>query len=144
MNLDLPRWAVELLHESRVGRLGTADLAGRPLVLPVCYAFDGDACFSPIDAKPKRVPGRRLRRVRNIAENPRASLVVDHYDEDWSRLRWVLVEGRAELLTGVPEATAAVDLLRAKYAQYRAMGLARETATVIRVSAERALCWSGS
>ncbi len=144
MILDLPPWAVELLEQSRVARLGTADRAGRPLVVPVCYAFDGRACVSAIDAKPKRVPGRRLRRVRNIEENPRASLVVDSYDEDWSALRWVIVEGRAEILTGGPARAAAVDLLRAKYAQYRAMGLEREAATVIRISAERALCWRGS
>ncbi len=144
MSPDLPPWAVALLHESRVARLGTADRTGRPLVVPVCYAFDGRACFSAIDAKPKRDPARRLRRVRNIEENPRASLVVDRWDEDWSGLRWVIVEGRAEVLTGGSERAAAVDLLLAKYVQYRAMGLARETATVIRIAAERMLCWSGS
>jgi len=100
---DLPPWAVELLHQSRVARLGTADRTGRPLVVPVCYAFDGRACVTAIDAKPKRVPGRRLRRVRNIEENPRAALVVDRYDEDWSGLRWVLVEGGAAVLTGGAE-----------------------------------------
>jgi PPOX class probable F420-dependent enzyme len=140
---DLPPWAVELLYQSRVARLGTADRTGRPLVVPVCYAFDGLACVTAIDAKPKRVPGRRLRRVRNIEENPRAALVVDRYDEDWSALRWVIVEGSAAVLMGGSERAAAVDLLREKYAQYRAMGLDRERATVIRISAERTLCWSG-
>ena len=144
MSPDLPPWAVELLYQSRVARLGTADRTGRPLVVPVCYAFDGRACVTAIDAKPKRVPGRRLRRVRNIEENPRASLVVDRYDEDWSGLRWVLVEGGAAVLTVGAERAAAVDLLREKYPQYRTMGLDRERATVIRVSAERTLCWSGS
>ena len=144
MSPDLPPWAVELLHQSRVARLGTADRTGRPLVVPVCYAFDGRTCVTAIDAKPKRVPGRRLRRVRNIEENPRAALVVDRYDEDWSGLRWVLVEGGAAVLTGGTERAAAVDLLREKYPQYRVMGLDREGATVIRVSAERTLCWSGS
>src|SRR2546428_24239 len=94
VSLDLPAWAAELLRESRVARLGTADRAGRPLVVPVCYAFDGRACFSAIDAKRKRVAGRDLRRVRNIEQNPHVSLVVDRYDEDWARLAWVIVDGR--------------------------------------------------
>ncbi|PYN10476.1 MAG: TIGR03668 family PPOX class F420-dependent oxidoreductase, partial [Candidatus Rokuibacteriota bacterium] len=79
MSAELPPAAAELLRESRVARLGTADRAGQPLVVPVCYVFDGHACFSAIDAKPKRVAPRALRRVRNIADNPQVSLVVDRY-----------------------------------------------------------------
>ncbi|PYM90979.1 MAG: TIGR03668 family PPOX class F420-dependent oxidoreductase [Candidatus Rokuibacteriota bacterium] len=134
--------AAELLRESRVARLGTADREGQPLVVPVCYVFDGRACFSAIDAKPKRVAPRALRRVRNIADNPRVSLVVDRYDEDWSQLCWVIVQGRADILGEGPERALAVDLLRAKYPQYRAMGLDRDTAIVIRISPERTTFWS--
>jgi PPOX class probable F420-dependent enzyme len=141
VSLSLPAWAAELLRESRVARLGTADRAGRPLVVPVCYAFDGRACFSAIDAKPKRVAAGALRRVRNIAQNPWVSLVVDRYEEDWSRLCWVIVEGRADLLTEGPGRAAAVDLLLAKYAQYQVMGLDREGSTVIRIAPDRALAW---
>jgi PPOX class probable F420-dependent enzyme len=141
VSADLPPWAAELLRESRIGRLATADRAGRPLVVPVCYAFDGHACFSAVDAKPKRVPARMLRRVRNIEANPQASLVVDRYDEDWSRLCWVIVQGRADVLTGGPEGAAALALLRAKYAQYRAMALDAATTPVIRVAAERVMLW---
>ena len=144
MSLELPPWAAALLRESRVARLGTADAAGQPLVVPVCYVFDGRACFSALDAKPKRVPAGALRRVRNIAANPRVSLVVDRWDEDWSRLAWVIVEGRGELLTAGAERTAAVDLLREKYAQYRALGLDRDAAPVIRITPARALAWRGS
>src|SRR3989449_616123 len=96
---------------------------------------------SGVDAKPKRVAGRDLRRVRNIEQNPHVSLVVDRYDEDWSRLAWVIVEGRAALVTEGSVRALAVDLLRAKYAQYRTMGLDREGATVIRIAPERALAW---
>jgi len=142
VSVDLPAFAAELLRESRVARLGTADRAGQPLVVPVCYVFDGRACFSAIDAKPKRVAGSELRRVRNIAENPRVSLVVDRYDEEWSRLCWVIVEGRADLLSDGPERAGAVDLLRNKYPQYRALGLDRDSATVIRIAPERTLWWS--
>lgn len=143
MSLGLPPWAAALLRESRVARLGTADAAGQPLVVPVCYVFDGRACFSALDAKPKRVAAGALRRVRNIAANPRVSLVVDRWDEDWSTLAWVIVEGRADLLMAGAERAAAVDLLREKYAQYRALGLDREAAPVIRITPERALAWRG-
>ena len=139
--LDLPAFAAELLRDGRVARLGTADGAGQPLVVPVCYVFDGRACFSAIDAKPKRIPAGGLRRIRNIAENPRVSLVVDRYDEEWTRLAWVIVQGRADVLTDGPERAGAVDLLRDKYAQYRALGLDRASATVIRISPERAMSW---
>jgi PPOX class probable F420-dependent enzyme len=138
---ELPAYAAELLYQSRIARLGTADRVGQPLVVPVCYAYNGRACFSAIDAKPKRVAARQLRRLRNIAENPRVSLTVDRYDEDWSRLCWVIVEGRADVLTEGAERADAVDLLVSKYAQYRAMGLDRDSAIVIRISAERTLFW---
>jgi len=143
VSLGLPPWAAALLRESRVARLGTADAAGQPLVVPVCYVFDGRACFSALDAKPKRVAAGALRRVRNIAANPRVSLVVDRWDEDWSKLAWVIVEGRGDLLTAGAERAAAVDLLREKYAQYRALGLDREAAPVIRITPARALAWRG-
>jgi PPOX class probable F420-dependent enzyme len=141
VSVDLPAFAAELLRDGRVARLGTADRAGQPLVVPVCYVFDGRTCFSPIDAKPKRVAERALRRLRNIEENPRVSLVVDRYDEDWTRLCWVIVEGRAEILTGGPERADAVDLLRAKYAQYVSLDLDRDAATVIRISPDRTMYW---
>jgi len=136
----VPGWAIDLLREGRVARLGTADAGGRPLVVPVCYAFDGTRLYSPIDAKPKRTG--RLRRVRNLAENPRCSLVVDVYDEEWSRLRWVIVEGQAELLTSGSDYARGVDLLVAKYPQYRTLGLDREQGTLIRLTPERYLHWS--
>ncbi|MBI4561006.1 MAG: TIGR03668 family PPOX class F420-dependent oxidoreductase [Candidatus Rokubacteria bacterium] len=130
------------LETGRVARMGTADSTGQPLVVPVCYAFDGQHCYSAIDAKPKRRPGDQLKRVRNIRENPRVCLVVDHYDEEWRRLRYVILQGCAELLSGGPEFTRAVDLLLDKYPQYRAMGLDRESGLVIKITPERVVQWS--
>jgi PPOX class probable F420-dependent enzyme len=138
---DVPTWALGLLREARVGRLATADGRGRPLVVPVCFVLAEDVVYSAIDAKPKRDHGRPLRRVRNIETNPHVALVVDEYDEDWSRLRYVIVEGPAAILTGGAEFARAIDLLREKYPQYRAMGLRREGGTLIRVQAERVLPW---
>ena len=130
-----------MLREGRVGRLGTVDPSGQPLVVPVCYAFDGRVCYSAIDTKPKRVAGRALARIRNIEANPRVSLTVDHYDEEWARLRYVIVQGHAALLSAGDELARGVDLLRDKYAQYRAMGLSRESGLVIRIEPERILAW---
>jgi len=137
----LPAWADELLRTARVAHLGTADAAGRPLVVPVCYAFDGQQCYSAVDQKPKRTAGARLRRLRNIADNPHVSLVVDDYAEDWTRLRYVIVEGRADVLTRGPDYARGVDLLVAKYPQYRALALDREAGLLVRVVADRFIPW---
>jgi PPOX class probable F420-dependent enzyme len=138
---SLPAWADEFLRTARAARLATADASGRPLVVPICYAFDGEVLYSAIDAKPKRAPARGLRRVRNIEENPRVSLVVDEYDEDWSRLRYVIVEGRASLVTEGETFTHAIDLLRAKYPQYHTLALDRAAGLVIAIAPQRFVSW---
>jgi PPOX class probable F420-dependent enzyme len=134
-----PAWASAFLREARVGRLATVDAAGHPLVVPVCYAFDGARCYSAVDAKPKRT--RNLRRLSNIAANPHVSLVVDRWDEDWSQLCWVIVEGRAEVLTGGPEFGRAIDLLVAKYPQYGALPLDRAGGAMVAITPARVLAW---
>ena len=139
--MTAPAWALALLREARVGRLATADAAGRPLVVPVCFAFDGEALYSAVDDKPKRT--RELRRLRNIAENPHVSLVVDEWHEDWSRLCWVIVEGGADILRSGTDMSRAIELLREKYPQYRAMDL-RTDGAVVRMRAERILAWRAS
>jgi PPOX class probable F420-dependent enzyme len=136
--MTAPAWALAFLREARVGRLATADAAGRPLVVPVCFALDGEALYSAVDDKPKRT--RELRRLRNVADNPHACLVVDEWSEDWSRLRWVIVEGEADVLRSGSEVSRAVDLLIAKYPQYRTMDL-RAEAAVIRLRVGRLLAW---
>jgi len=127
--------------ESRVARLATVDETGSPHVVPVCYATDGRAYYSPLDAKPKRRPVTGLKRVRNIRANPRVALLIDHYEEDWARLRFVMVQGRAELLAGGNEWKAARTLLEAKYPQYRALPLPPE-APVIKIVPDRIVRWS--
>src|SRR6266568_4356506 len=116
----------------RVARLATADAEGNPHVIPVCYAFDRSRFYTPLDEKPKRVAESKLRRVRNIAARPEVALVIDQYDDDWSRLGYVLVQGRAELLA--PEDTThahALELLRERYSQYRTMALEKNAVIVI-------------
>ena len=129
----------------RVAHLATADAQGKPLVVPVCFACSEESIYSVVDEKPKRVPAARLRRLKNIAENPQVCLVVDHYEEDWSRLGYIIVEGTAEVLTEGTERTerteraTALRLLREKYPQYRAMQL--DDKPVIKISPQRLIPW---
>jgi len=127
------------LGAQRVARFASADAAGAPHVLPVCYAVLGDSAYFSIDEKPKQVAASRLKRLRNIAENPRVALVVDRYEEDWTRLGWVMLRGRAEVLTAGEEHAAAQAALRERYPQYRAMRL--EALPVVAVRIERANGW---
>ena len=121
------------LDAQRVARLATADAAGRPHVVPICYLLRGDSVYVTIDEKPKRKPGARLKRLANLRENPRAALVVDRYDEDWSRLGWVMVQGRAEVLERGPEHDLAQAGLRARYPQLATMRIAELPVVAIRI-----------
>ena len=127
--------------EGRVARLATVDETGYPHVVPVVYATDGRAYYAPLDAKPKTKAFTALKRVRNIRSNPRVALLIDHYEEDWAQLRFLLVQGRAELLDGGMEWRAARSLLEAKYPQYRTLPLPPE-APVIKIVPEHVVGWS--
>jgi len=128
------------LRSARTGHLATADAKGRPQVVPVCFVFDGQAIYSVLDAKPKTTPLRQLRRVKNILANPQVSLVVDHYEEDWDKLQYILVSGDAELLESGEEWALAVAMLREKYPQYQAMDLDQNP--VIKITPVRYSPWS--
>jgi PPOX class probable F420-dependent enzyme len=106
----------ERVAAARVGRLATLDAEGRPHLVPICFALEGDTLYSAVDEKPKR--SRRLKRLANIRGNPHVSVIVDQYEEDWSRLWWVRVDGKAEVLEDGPEVERARALLAAKYEQY--------------------------
>jgi PPOX class probable F420-dependent enzyme len=117
----------------RVGHLATADAGGAPYLVPVCFALAEAALYITIDEKPKR-RDRPTKRVRNILENPRAAFVVDRWDEDWTRLGWVMLRGAAEILETGAEHAAAQALLREKYAQYRTMKLADLPVIALRIA----------
>ncbi|HEX6796791.1 MAG TPA: TIGR03668 family PPOX class F420-dependent oxidoreductase [Ktedonobacterales bacterium] len=124
----------------RVARLATASAEGVPSLVPICFAFDGERFYSALDEKPKRVQATALRRVRDIAARGEAALLFDRYDDDWSRLGYVLVRGHAELLGPVAaEHSHALELLRARYPQYRTMDL--ESRPVIAVTPARVRSW---
>jgi coenzyme F420-0:L-glutamate ligase / coenzyme F420-1:gamma-L-glutamate ligase len=132
-----------LTAESRVARLATVDDTGYPHLVPVCYATDGQTYYSALDAKPKRLPPERLKRVRNIRANPKVALLFDHYEEDWRQLRYVMVQGQAELLSTGPEWETARGLLTAKYPQYGTMPL-DPRGLMIKIVPQRVVSWSGT
>ena len=101
----------------RVGRLATVTPEGRPHAVPCCYGLDGDVVYSAVDAKPKSTLA--LRRLANLRANPTASLLVDHYEDDWSHLWWIRVDGPGRVVEGGPVRDRALEVLRAKYPQYR-------------------------
>lgn len=130
------------LARTRHGHLATADASGAPHLVPVCFAVTAEegriSAYVTIDEKPKRtdIP---LKRVRNILENPQVALTVDRWDEDWTRLAWIMLRGPAEILADGAEHDAAQDVLRNKYPQYRTMDLAPLPVIALRVA--RVLAW---
>jgi len=128
------------LEAARVARLSTLDAEGTPHLVPICFVFDGTLFYSAIDRKPKRVSADQLARIRNIERMPQVALLVDHYDEDWSRLWYVLVRGKAEILSAGAEWHRAIEQLKAKYPQYAADMLA-DDAPVLRITPERVTSW---
>jgi PPOX class probable F420-dependent enzyme len=126
------------LASQRVARLATADAAGRPHVVPICYALIRDEVYFTIDEKPKKKP-TALKRLANLRANPFAALVVDRYDEDWSRLGWVMVRGSARILESGAEHDQAQAALRQRYPQLAAMRI--EDLPVVAVRIEHASSW---
>lgn len=127
--MDLAPEIAAFVARQPVGRLATADAQGRPHVVPVCFVYENGAFYSAIDEKPKRTT--RLKRLRNIAENPHVALIIDVYRDDWSQLVWVMVQGKAivhERGQDYPEILAA---LRQKYPAYGTMAL--ETRALIEI-----------
>jgi PPOX class probable F420-dependent enzyme len=126
------------LGSRRVGHLATADARAAPHLIPVCFVVTEGAVYITIDQKPKGDP-RALKRLKNILENPVAVFVADRYDEDWTRLGWVMLRGPAEILADGAEHDRAQALLRSRYEQYRGMEL--DGLPVIAIRIERVTSW---
>jgi PPOX class probable F420-dependent enzyme len=122
-------------EQARVARLATVDPQGRPHVVPICFALEGEMLYTVVDEKPKRT--HRLQRLRNIEANPRVEVVIDEYDEDWSRLWWVRLRGSARVV----DDPHAVELLSEKYPQYRECP---PSGPVIAVSIHERIAWTAS
>lgn len=124
---------------ARVAHLATTGPGGQPHLVPVCFALEGAIVYFAVDAKPKRTPD--LKRLRNIEANPKVCILVDHYDDDWSRLWWVRVDGTARLVKEEDERRHAIELLEARYSQYRRMP---PEGPVVAISVDRLTGWTGS
>lgn len=143
MAFDIDQSTLEFIRSHRVARLATTSFDRQPAVIPICYVFDGEFLYTPIDEKPKSVDAASLKRVRNIGANANVALVVDDYSEDWSQLVYVLISGTAEIISAAGDAsehTRAVELLREKYPQYRLMKL--DERPIIKITPARIKRWA--
>jgi PPOX class probable F420-dependent enzyme len=130
--MRLPRKIASFIGSARVAHLATADAKGQPHVIPICFVFDGRYFYSPIDQKPKRVAPRKLKRTTNIRENPNVSLIIDRYEEDWRKLAYILVFGKAQIVLSGKKYLKAIRLLRQKYPQYQTMAIDERPMIVIK------------
>ncbi len=129
------------INSHRIARLATVDKSEKPLVVPVCFVYDGEFIYTPIDKKPKEVSASKLKRIRNILHNPNVSVLIDEYFEDWSRLYYVIIHGRAELLHEGDEYHNSLALLCLKYNQYEKMGLEQLGLPVIKITPHKIISW---
>lgn len=131
-----------LIHDHRIGFLATADAVAAPHLVPICFVAHETAIYSAIDHKPKRRTGYRMKRIRNIIANPRVAFLVQHYEEDWEQLYYVMVRGPAAILEDGAERKDALHLLEEKYLQYRERQLAASTGLVVKIVPEKVQQWS--
>jgi PPOX class probable F420-dependent enzyme len=124
-----------LLATAPVARLATVRPDGGPHVVPVCFALAGALIYTAVDGKPKRT--QRLARLANIENEPRVALLADHYEDDWTRLWWVRVDGDAAVVADPGEHARALAALAAAYPQYAS---APPGGAVISIAPRR---WSG-
>jgi len=127
------------LSAARVARLATTDPDGRPHLVPIVFALDGDTLYSAVDRKPKR--STTLRRIENARARPDVTVLVDHYEDDWSRLWWIRLRGLARVLDDGAERDRALELLAAKYPQYREQP---PVGPVLAVDVTDVLSWAGA
>ena len=143
--MRIPRHEIdEILERWPVARLATLAPDGRPHQVPIVFARAGGVLWSPVDVKPKRAG--ELARVRNVRREPRVSLLLDHYDGDWTRLFWIRIDAEAEVRTPTdpeadPETAAALAALRGKYAQYREGAILRKPPTLLRIRPQATSSW---
>jgi PPOX class probable F420-dependent enzyme len=138
--LPISTGILKRLEVARIARLATLDPQGRPHLVPICFAYNGSVFYSAIDRKPKRVAPKRLARLTNIKKTPQVALLLDHYDEDWTRLWYVLVRGEAELVSVPGERKRALQCLREKYPQYTP-DMLDDGAPVLRITPQCVTSW---
>jgi PPOX class probable F420-dependent enzyme len=132
----------EFIERARVARLATVDYASKPYLVPVVFVFDGNHFFIPIDQKRKTVKPQRLKRIKNIQHNPNVALLIDKYNEDWTKLAFVMIQGKASIITsktqGNIQLQEAYKKLTTKYRQYQKIGLGE---MFIMIKPEKVASW---
>jgi PPOX class probable F420-dependent enzyme len=142
--MNLSEEACVFLDEHRIGHLATADREGAPHVIPICFARLDERLFFVADEKPKRYGPKRLKRLTNIAQNPRVALVVDDYSEDWTKLAFLLLHMDAAIVEAAEEYDAVLAALRRKYLRYRTMKLLPATNPIVGMVVRRWHLWRAS
>jgi PPOX class probable F420-dependent enzyme len=126
------------LAGSKVAHLATLSAEGRPHVVPIVFALEGDTLYFAIDSKPKKTT--RLARLKNIAANPAVAVLADHYEDDWKKLWWVRADGTARVVTDDMEAQRAIDFLAQRYEQH---ATDRPGGPVVAIHIDRLTGWTG-
>lgn len=135
----------EFIQKVRVARLATIDSDFKPHLVPVVFVFDGNNFFTPVDEKRKKAKPEKLRRIKNIEGNPSVALLIDEYNEDWTRLAFVMIQGVASIVKSRPQADIqvqeALKQLTIKYTQYQRVGTGE---ILIRIKPEKVVSWRSS
>jgi PPOX class probable F420-dependent enzyme len=143
--MDIDPQVTNLIECARVARLATVDTNSKPHLVPVVFVFDGERFVIPIDKKRKTVPPEKLKRVMNIKQNPNVILLIDEYDEDWTKLVYVMIQGKAFVLNRLEEGNSwlqqVYEKMIVKYPQYQDIGLED---TCIMLKPEKAISWQNS
>jgi PPOX class probable F420-dependent enzyme len=142
--LIIPPAVEEFIQRARVARLATIDSEFKPHVVPVVFVFDGNHFFIPVDEKRKTAKPERLKRIKNIQDNPNVALLIDHYVEDWTKLAFVMIQGKASVASkreGNVQVRQAYKKLMTKYIQYRTVGVGE---MCIIITPKKVASWSYS
>ena len=135
----------EFIQRVRVARLATIDSDFKPHLVPVVFVFDDNHFFIPVDEKRKKAKPEKLRRIKNIQGNPNVALLIDEYNEDWTRLAFVMIQGIASIMKSRPHADIqvqkALKQLTIKYTQYQRVGIGE---ILIRIKPEKVVSWRSS
>jgi PPOX class probable F420-dependent enzyme len=142
--LIIPPTVEEFIQRARVARLATIDSEFKPHVVPVVFVFDGNHFFIPLDEKRKTTKPERLKRIKNIQYNPDVALLIDQYDEDWTKLAFVMIQGKASVASkreGNVQVRQAYKKLMTKYIQYQTVGIGE---MCIIITPKKVASWSYS
>jgi PPOX class probable F420-dependent enzyme len=132
---------IRYISRKRIAHFATCDSNAIPTVIPICFVYHNGIVYSPIDKKPKKISPTKLKRVKNIMENPFVSLVIDEYNDNWNRLSYVIIQGSASLIDHGQEYESALGMLCEKYEQYSKMKLNDLGLPVIKIVSNKIITW---